>query len=79
MSKQTKSLPDNLRPVLEQIVLEFQNRKNKARFEMDVAKSARDFYISTYSHKRLMSKEYDKIYRWIKELYDKSFEVNEDG
>ncbi len=62
---------NELRPILEDIVLKLQSEAAKAEFEEEVSRLAIGYSMSRYLKKKEISKRLKGLYDYAKTLYDK--------
>jgi len=65
-------MESELRPVLEEIILDMQTKTMKAEAEFKIAVGASKFYVSQKTYKGMLWQRYKELYDNYKKLYDQT-------
>ena len=54
--------------------LKLQVEHTKAVFKANLAKNARDYFMNTYAHRKLVADKIGELYEYVKILYESTIE-----
>ena len=64
------------RTQLEKIVLELQQRYEKAQFQLYLIENAKKYFETVYAIRKAIADEYEDLYSIVKEFYDEAVKTN---